>query len=212
MTAIWPITSESVRVEAYERHGSAEEGAPPDTSRAFISTPAPCRVVIGVEGVDYSFRGIATIQFVRNPVAGESLVIGPGDGTRLTFVTVPGSDGIVLGATLLETMDNLIDLLRTLGYGADQASDHHVQIRAPGFGPSTDAFIIECGPYAADPLGSERRHFRGGAGTYLPANGEPVEFLASPGDRVFTLGANNCCDSDPAVGGGLTVTWAALPE
>lgn len=213
MSPIWPITSESVRVQDYARHGSAPEGAPPETSRAFLSSPAACRVVLAVEDLELAFVGVASIQFVRNPESGETLRVGPSPGTVFPFTSAPlGPDGIQIGATLADTIDNAVALLRTLGYGADRSGEAHMQVRAPGYGPSTDDYVIQGGLYAAEPLDSDKRHFRGGAGTYLPANCRPVEFVAEPGVRVFTLGANEACDSNPAVGGGLTVTWSALDD
>ena len=211
MRPIWAIDSESVAVQRDQRTGSAAEGAPPETVRAVISTPQPCRVMIAAEGFELAFVGMQTIQFRRNPEPGETLKIGKwGSVVDLAFVSgQPPENGVVVGATTADTIDNLIVVLRAMDYGADRAMNDFLQIRAPGFGPAADCYALTTAPYAVEPPPGEERHFRGGSGTYLPGNGAPVAFDAQPRDRVFVLGAPDCMGTDPRHGGGLTVTWTS---
>lgn len=212
MTAIWRLTSESVRVEPDVRHSSAAEGAPPETQRVFISTPLSCRVIVTADGDELAFVGQTTIQFRRNPEPGEKLTVGPAPGMELVFVAgQPPANGIVVGSTTAQTIDNIAALLRTMDYGADRSLNDFLQIRAPGFGPATDNYVVKTGEYAVAPPPGEVVHFRGGTGTYLPGNCGPQAFLAQQGDRVFVLGSPSAASvgGDPAAGGGLTATWSA---
>lgn len=180
--------------------------APGGTTRFYVTSPVDCYMQISA-GDQSPFRGEMTVQFMRNPNAGEVWQCGAGLGGVWTWVdTLPGPNQIKRGADLTASMSALMATMAAIGMDCASTGTGAFRMLVPDLGQSSDEGWSYQGQMYLS-LTSGTFYATQGAGMFIKA-GQPTPVLpAVPGQNVWLLGVPGGASSNPATDNGAAVAW-----